>query len=59
MRAELSKAVHTALKKIGDIKLPMFALPETLHVPLYDANSVEKRCVFLQAAICAPKIKQF
>lgn len=42
MRAELSKAVCTALKKIGDIKLPMFALPETLHVPLYDASSVEK-----------------
>jgi len=41
MRPELSGAVCAALKKIRGIKLPMFVLPETLHVTLYDASIAE------------------
>lgn len=59
MRAELSRAVCTALKNIRDIKLPMFALPETLCVTFHDARSAEKQCAILQTAICAPQIKHY
>lgn len=55
MRGELSRAVITVLKKIRNIKLSTFALPETLHVTSYG-----RKITFISIEChCTPKMKAF